>query len=184
MLGDLLGKILQQKNKTQTENWVSYLTVDHQLDALLGHECISSTAGWQVEVVVRASRKFLFVALGFLIQSLSIFQLYSCLACATRTDLLESFSNRNPVYSNRSFVADSWQILLLKQKRGNVSFLFAFGSFLLFFYLLLSPWRKSKLPPQVNLLLVAAPWSFGSGRVHAGTKLCPLRPWSKTEWDQ
>lgn len=92
-----------------------------------------------MEVVVRASRKFLFVALGFLIQSLSIFQLYSCLACAARTDLLESFSNRNPVYSNRSLVADSWQILLLKQKRGNVSFLFAFGFFLLFFYLLLSP---------------------------------------------
>lgn len=126
VLGDLLGKILWQKHKTQTEKWVSYLTVDHKLDAFLGHGCISSTADWWVEVAIRASRRFLFVALGFLAQSLSIFQLYSCLACATRTDLLESFANGNPVYSNRSFVEGSWQILSLKQKKGNVSFLFAF----------------------------------------------------------
>lgn len=151
VLGDLLGKILWQKHKTQTEKWVSYLTVDHKLDALLGHGCISSTADWWVEVAIRASRRFLFVALGFLAQSLSIFQLYSCLACATRTDLLESFANGNPVYSNRSFV-DSF--VEAEERKCEFSLCF----FLL--YLLLSPCRKSKLPPQINLLpLVLTLWA-------------------------
>lgn len=159
------------------ENWVSYLSVDDQLDALLGHGYISSTSDWWVKAAIRASRKFLFVALGFLIQSLSISQPYSCLSCATRTDLLESFSKGNPIYSNRSFVAGSWWILLLKQKKGNVSFLFAFGYFLLFFYLLLSPCRKSKLLPQVNLLSVTAPWSLGTGRVHTGTNSGTCLDW-------